>query len=1176
MVPPDPVTVTPATTVVPPPNAAPVVSAGGTLAYAENNAASAIDAGITLSDVDSATLIGATVSITSGFQASEDALIFVNQNGITGSYAAGILTLSGSASVADYQTALRSVSYVNASEAPSGAARTVSYQVDDGAAANNTSNVATATIAVTPVNDAPANNVPAAQTVAEDTDLSIVGLSVSDADAGSATITTTLSVASGTLTVLAAGGAAVAGSGTGAVTLTGSQVAINTTLAAATNVVYRGAADFSGGDTLTMTTNDGGHTGTGGALSDTDTVAIAVTPVNDAPVVSAGGTLAYTENDVASAIDAGITLSDVDSATLTGATASITSGFQASEDALIFVNQNGITGSYAAGILTLSGSASVADYQTALRSVSYVNASEAPSGAARTVSYQVDDGAAANNTSNVATATIAVTPVNDAPTVTAGGTLAYSEGDGAVVIDAAVALTDADDTEIESATVAITGGFQASEDVLAFTDTANITGSFVGGILTLSGAATLAEYAAALQSVTYANTSGSPDTSDRSIAFSVNDGDDDSPVATATVEIAAAAPTSYARTITFDEDAWSSVTYADYTYSVAIPGGDTFGPVAMNSWSDFFFASGSLPAGGTGFALVVESGGIEITPPAGTKLEMTSFFLNGTVTVEKIGSNAGPITITSAGPSGELIDFATNANLSGLNFAGGIVLEPSEGSLGYVDDFTFSLSPTNAPIALADIADDAGTGGYVINGAEAYGYAGGSIGAIGNVNGDGIDDLIVSAPYAAYGSGTTYVVFGKSGPEAIDLADIAAGSGPDSDRGFVITGAGAGDYTGLSVSSGDINGDGIDDLIIGAPYVDSSNGAVYVVFGRGAAGTDPIDLGDIAAGTGPDSGFVITGAAYDNAGKSVSVIGDISGDLIDDLIIGAPYGYGATYIVFGKNDTGAVDLADVAAGTGGGFVITGEGGKSVGSIGDMNGDGIDELIIGAPNAGYGYGAVHVVFGRGTPSTAPIDLADIAAGTGSDSGFVITGTGQLNNLSVSSIGDINGDGIDDILIGAPYASYDYGATYVVLGKGDTGPIDLSDIADGIGGFVIQGAASGDHSGASVASAGDVNGDGIDDILIGAVGAGPSYGSYYGAAYVVFGRGTNDTSAVDLADVAFGAGGFVITGTYSNDRVGYAVSAAGDVNGDGFADLLVGAPQHNGSGAAYVIFGGDFLV
>src|SRR5262249_15383832 len=148
------------------------------------------------------------------------------------------------------------------------------------------------------------------------------------------------------------------------------------------------------------------------AASNVVTATVAVTPVNDAPVLNAnGGSLSDTEDQFATAIDAVITASDVDSPNLTGATVSITGHVAPGEGLLGFVNQSGITGSYntGTGVLTLSGTSSVANYQAALRAVTYGDASHNPSGATRTISYQVtDDHAAA---SNVVTATVAVTPV---------------------------------------------------------------------------------------------------------------------------------------------------------------------------------------------------------------------------------------------------------------------------------------------------------------------------------------------------------------------------------------------------------------------------------------------------------------------------------------------------------------------------------------------------------------------------------------------------------------------------------------------------------------------------------------------------------------------------------------------------------------------------------------------
>ena len=133
------------------------ISAAGTLTYIENQAASAINSTLTVSDIDSPTLTSATVSIGTGFNSAQDVLGFTNQNGITGSYnaATGVLTLSGSSSIANYQTALRSVTYYNNSDNPTTTTRSISFQVDDGQTINHASNVASSSVTVTAVNDAP-------------------------------------------------------------------------------------------------------------------------------------------------------------------------------------------------------------------------------------------------------------------------------------------------------------------------------------------------------------------------------------------------------------------------------------------------------------------------------------------------------------------------------------------------------------------------------------------------------------------------------------------------------------------------------------------------------------------------------------------------------------------------------------------------------------------------------------------------------------------------------------------------------------------------------------------------------------------------------------------------------------------------------------------------------------
>jgi VCBS repeat-containing protein len=291
-------------------------------------------------------------------------------------------------------------------------------------------------------NVAPVNALPGAQVVDEDAPLAVAGLSAADSNGN--LLAVQLGAANGTLSVSLAGGATVSAgaNGSGSLTLAGTQAQLNAALA---TLVYQGNANFAGADTLSIVSVDSG------GLTDSDAIAITVDPVNDpAAVTMTAAPLAYAENDPATAIDPGLTLTDVDSPLLDHAHVTLTGNYAAGEDLLEYVYNPllpAITATWdpGSGELTLWGAASAADYQAALRSVTYRNLSDAPSTLPRTITIEVEDGISVD-AGSFASRPIGVAAVNDAPVIT-------SDGGGATasrsVVENSTFVSDVDAADID-------------------------------------------------------------------------------------------------------------------------------------------------------------------------------------------------------------------------------------------------------------------------------------------------------------------------------------------------------------------------------------------------------------------------------------------------------------------------------------------------------------------------------------------------------------------------------------------------------------------------------------------------------------------------------------------------------------------------------------------------------
>lgn len=457
---------------------------------------------------------------------------------------------------------------------------------------------------------------------------------------------------------------------------------------------------------------------------------------------------------------------------------------------------------------------------------------------------------------------------------------------------------------------------------------------------------------------------------------------------------------------------------------------------------------------------------------------------------------------------------------------------------GQVEEYELPLIASNSNLAnRLTITRSATSGelGFAVRGA-------------GDVNGDGWNDLVIGAPTTTLAgefiaAGQSFVVFGRASndpfPTELDVNTL------DGTTGLILNGA-DGDHAGSAVDgAGDVNGDGIDDYLIGAPF----NNRAYLLYGQAGVQPSEIDLAQLTS----SQGVVLSGVTDDFAGATVRGIGDFNGDGFDDVAIAAPNALvevpvgnngdvpasiafgGRVYVVFGGATLSPqIDLSTLN-GTNG-FVFTTNGpeasrvGSSIDGAGDFNQDGLADLIVGARNAGTGdrdgAGEAYLIFGSPSGTPAQMTRSDL---TGSN-GLTILGEigplglnlqGDAAGAAVSGIGDYNQDGADDVMIMAPRGDFadqdNVGRSYVLYGSANnasaldlrTLPADKGFVLNGIEPFDGDGVSFPEQDGVTnrIDGGGDVNGDGVPDIVIGNPTAEllDPVNASSGVGYVVFGTG-----------------------------------------------------------------------
>lgn len=480
-----------------------------------------------------------------------------------------------------------------------------------------------------------------------------------------------------------------------------------------------------------------------------------------------------------------------------------------------------------------------------------------------------------------------------------------------------------------------------------------------------------------------------------------------------------------------------------------------------------------------------------------------------------------------------------------------------------------------------------GSNGFKIVNSEPNGVLGYDISDAGDFNGDGINDMVISSHdsflwgFPNNGSGAVYVIFGSKEAFQSEI-DVATLNGSN---GIVIKDNSEGDGTGISVSTaGDFNNDGFDDLLIGEDTQNGppTNSKVYVLFGNDLEKPE-LNLGNI---DGTDGIMFSPDTLANDFGKTVSYLGDINNDGFDDIAASRSIdeATGKVYIIYGSDsDYKIVNSIDTLISENKITVITSEkhngANNFAGSIsdalsgGDVNGDGFIDIVIGDyffdKNGKDAAGAVYIVFGNN--EKLPHIKVDTLDG---QNGFTLVGYEYYGTLgNTIDVSDINGDGFDDIICGNyAFDTEQPGKVTVLFGKntGFNSIVEASEI-NGTDGFEIIGLdadmPNGRYSYVKVNSIDDVNGDGLNDILIGIDQKSENGISEAGQVIVLYGKENGwpaDYNMHALNDTS----GFVINGTHTGEEIGFSIAGVGDINGDGTGDFAFAGK--NGE-EAFVVFG-----